>query len=271
MLAGVDRRGDVYAAWFNHERAVGKLSGRTGDVLWKRSALPEIPIRSMDFGHDAMAIGYHFGRIDMLDAVSGERLWTTTVDVPEYDVRIDRHGGVVFHAWGTGKLGKLAPEGGALLWTHDDCGPFALRGTNDVAAAVIQEGEPLSVWLFDANDGRVRWTKSLPNLIRVDNVAMAANGDVLVLGVAHDDDDLKIIRLSRSRGAVEWRISVNGQRLRGWHLLTDPRGDVLAATAGGAYPGESLMRILKRDGRSGEDYSPARRDAFMNSARSGMP
>jgi hypothetical protein len=93
-------------------------------------------------------------------------------------------------------------------------------------------------------------------VVRIEDLAVVPDGDVIVLATGEtmvSVNDVVLTRLGRRDGAPRWRARIQEHDLVGGHLAIDRRGDLAITAADAPSPSDSLLRVYKREGRSGID------------------
>lgn len=214
----------------DNDAVVVRIDGATGAQLWRtivdESSSDGFLDVAIDPAGDVVAGGYKFAGesiVVKLDGTTGGELWRTVTTGIEHVVQleVDSSGDVIV-AWSEFDVAKLDGTTGATIWTTSIDGDGVPSGPNDV------------VW----------------------DLVLTPGGDPVIAGLVRNAatrDDLVVVRLDGSSGAVLWQ---HERDEKGWDdeargVAVDSNGDVFVAGTLSRGSHKTNFLALKLDGASG--------------------
>jgi outer membrane protein assembly factor BamB len=147
------------------------INPQNGQVNWViERSLPNLSLRGVapvTFAEGTLFVGWENGRIEALDARTGERHWETQFLVPSGRTDLERlvdiqaglryQDGRLFALGYQGKVAALNPETGAFYWTRDVSG-YRGMALDDQALYLVNDES--RVQALDKMNGTVLWEQT---------------------------------------------------------------------------------------------------------------
>lgn len=231
VTGGVALVGDVAVASTRDGRTVG-LDLESGTERWAHDAPDGAQIQAapISLGSTTVLVSDDRGRLDALDARTGQVVWTADAGAPVLRSP-EVADGIVVVPTTRGRLVALDAASGAIRWALD-LAPSVRLATPSVAdGLVVVGGTDGSVHALDAATGEARWTYEGTGGVSVRPLVSAGRVYIGTL-------DRRLVVLDAATGVERWSGELRG-RVRGApvaadgsvYLLTEPRHVVAFRTA----------------------------------------
>ncbi len=212
------------------------LNATDGSVRWTiEETVPKLSLRGTSMpilAGETVVTGFDNGKLVAVDLVTGDSVWSVTVDSPAGRTELDRladidapaafSGRDVFVAGFQGRVAMLDAENGQIWWAKD-ASSYRGFGLDDRLMYLTNSNGLITA--LRRIDGNQQWEQT--TLRQRGLTAAVVAGDSLVVG----DYEGYVHWLSRADGAVQARASTDGERITNAPVVAG--GRVYVQTDGG--------------------------------------